>query len=167
MLLQVWQWPSQGVELYDSDAFRRYLENELIPDELRRMLPREEGAAAPTQQQQQQKEAAGSEGASSGGQQPAQNSTPAPKPVEKPAEAALRLRMADLLQRVHAANRAAQEEEAQYRRPVAVGRRGGGGGGSGGSADPHAAAGGAGVRDVNIDLITMMMNALEKEHEFL
>ena len=69
---------------------------------------------------------------------------------------------ADLLQRVHTMNRAAQEEDAQYRRPV-LGRRGGAGGAG---ADAHAAAAG-GVRDVNVELITLMMSSLEKEHEFL
>lgn len=80
------------------------------------------------------------------------------------------LSRADLLQRVHAANRAAQEEEAQHR----YGRGGGGGaGGSGrGRAAPGAGAGaelagGGSVRDINVDLITLIMSELEKEHEFL
>ncbi|GAB4814795.1 hypothetical protein N2152v2_001841 [Parachlorella kessleri] len=207
---KVWQWPSAGADFYDSEAFRRYLESELTPGELRRLLPSREAAAAAEQQEEGVEEEGGRGGqpqqeeveeeevdlrgerAANGGDEEGGNradisisssggtgkkgeggdgsgsaakdkaAAAANKPVEKPAEAALRLRMADLLQRVHAMNRAAQEEDAQYRRP-ALGRRGGAGGAG---ADAHAAAAG-GVRDVNVELITLMMSALEKEHEFL
>lgn len=72
-------------------------------------------------------------------------------------------RRVELLQRVHAANRAAQEEEAQYRRPVGRGARGA----PPPEQYPAAVAAAGGVRDINAELITMMMSALEKEHEFL
>ncbi len=103
---KVWQWPSTGADFYDSEAFRRYLEAELTPEELRRLLPSREGAAgsgggngnnggngngggaAP------EAPSAGEEGekdkAESSGDKAAASSS---KPVERPAEAALRLRM--------------------------------------------------------------------------
>lgn len=59
-------------------------------------------------------------------------------------------RRSELLAQVHAHNRQLQEEAQQQRRPV--GRRGG--------EALH-------VRDANVELITTMLAALEKEHEFL
>ena len=56
----------------------------------------------------------------------------------------------DLLSQVHTHNRQLQEEAQQQRRPAT--RRGG--------EQLH-------VRDANVDLITTMLAALEKEHEFL
>lgn len=53
---------------------------------------------------------------------------------------------------MHAHNRQLQEEAAQQRRPAPRARSGG---------EPlH-------VRDANVELITTMLAALEKEHEFL
>ncbi len=60
---------------------------------------------------------------------------------------------AELLQRVHAHNRAQQEE------PV-VGKKGR-------AARVAVEQQGGHVRDTNIDLIGLIMEALDKEHEFL
>lgn len=95
---QVWQWPSAGVELYDSESFRRYLESELLTEDLRRLLPRD-GAPAPAPPADGQHGQQGEGGASAEGSagEAAKDSSkpagPAAKPVEKPAEAALRMRM--------------------------------------------------------------------------
>lgn len=60
----------------------------------------------------------------------------------------------DLLQKVHASNRQMQEEVAVPRRPHRSGRV---------AADAVNIA----VRDSNIDLITLILEAMEREHEFL
>eukprot|EP00884_Botryococcus_braunii_P009363 jgi/Botrbrau1/18428/Bobra.0072s0020.2 len=73
---------------------------------------------------------------------------------EKPAEAGLRMRMMDLLQKVQQNTRQVQEEMVYPKR-----------GGKGQRATPdqiHNA-----LRDTNIEMITTMLRELEKEHEFL
>lgn len=119
---KIWRWPSseeeesdEMKEFYDSETFRKHLEEFVLPEELRAGIPKEEEGV---------------------------------KAVETPAEAGLRQRMTDLLARV-SEQRALQEENAFNRRAQ---RR-------------HDAT--AAVRDANIDLIAMMLGAVECEHEAL
>lgn len=60
---------------------------------------------------------------------------------------------AELLQKVHAHNRQQQEEPANFGKKARVSR--------------VAMEQGGQVRDANIDLIGLIMEALEKEHEFV
>ncbi|KAK9806100.1 hypothetical protein WJX72_001362 [[Myrmecia] bisecta] len=118
---KVWQWPLGSKEFFDADSFRRCVEEEHIEEDLRKLLPKDEG-----------------------------------KPVEKPAEQQLRLRMTELLQKVHASTRALHDD-VNGSNPKRSGR--------GQRVTPdqiHTA-----VRDTNIELITMMLEALEHEHEYL
>ncbi|KAK9841198.1 hypothetical protein WJX74_001758 [Apatococcus lobatus] len=115
---KVWQWPAGGQEFFDAESFRQCVE-EHIDEELRAVLPKEEG-----------------------------------RPVEKPAEAALRQRMCELLQKVHANTRQLQDDMMYPRRPTRGQRAT--------SDQIHAA-----VRDTNVELITTMLEALEQEHEYL
>ncbi|KAL0025091.1 hypothetical protein WJX79_008079 [Trebouxia sp. C0005] len=79
------------------------------------------------------------------------------KPIEKPAELALRERMAELLQKVHATNRQLQDNM-QTQQTRRVGRRD-----RSSSTDQVPDQ----IRDSNIELITIILEALEKEHEYL
>jgi uncharacterized membrane protein YgcG len=92
-----------------------------------------------------------------------------PKGLERPAEAALRQRMTDLLQQVQLNSRQAQEEQ-----QGAGGSSGSGGGGSSGQSgrgrrapksSPEQAS--SLLRDANVEMISTMLEALEKEHEHL
>ncbi|WIA33521.1 hypothetical protein OEZ86_006646 [Tetradesmus obliquus] len=91
-----------------------------------------------------------------------------PKGLERPAEAALRQRMTDLLQQVQLNSRQAQEEQ-----QGAGGNSGSGGGGSGQTGrgrrapknNPEQAS--SLLRDANVEMISTMLEALEKEHEHL
>lgn len=82
------------MELYDSEAFRKYLESELVAPELRALLPREDsaGTSGGGGGERDKESAAGEEGGERA-QQPQQAQRALDKPVEKPAEAALRNRM--------------------------------------------------------------------------
>jgi hypothetical protein len=106
---KVWQWPSGGVDFYDSETFRRYLESEVTPEELRRLLPsREAGSGgahgAPGGGGSGSGSGSGSDAPAGGGAAGEEGEkvevgggekapAAATKPVERPAEAALRLRM--------------------------------------------------------------------------
>ncbi|DBA96032.1 TPA: hypothetical protein ACH3X1_001533 [Trebouxia sp. C0004] len=79
------------------------------------------------------------------------------KPIEKPAELALRERMAELLQKVHATNRQLQDNM-QTQQTRRIGRRD-----RSSSTDQVPDQ----IRDSNIELITIILEALEKEHEYL
>ncbi|KAL3153768.1 hypothetical protein ABBQ32_013356 [Trebouxia sp. C0010 RCD-2024] len=119
---KLWQWPPQEREFFDADSFRQYAEEYHISQELRKLLPRDEG-----------------------------------KPIEKPAERALRERMSELLQKVHATNRQLQDNM-QTQQTRRVGRRD-----RSNSTDQVPDL----IRDSNIELITIILEALEKEHEYL
>lgn len=86
-----------------------------------------------------------------------------PKGTERPAEAALRQRMTDLLTQVQVNNRQAQDEQ-----QGSGGQQGGSSGGRGRRAprsNPEQTAGL--IRDGNVEVISTMLEALEKEHEQL
>eukprot|EP00878_Enallax_costatus_P016312 GHUV01017110.1.p1 GENE.GHUV01017110.1~~GHUV01017110.1.p1 ORF type:complete len:287 (+),score=113.06 GHUV01017110.1:359-1219(+) len=78
--------------------------------------------------------------------------------VERPAEAALRQRMTDLLNQVQLSNRQAQEEQQTGQQGGARGRRQP-------RSTPEQAAGL--IRDGNVEMISTMLQALEKEHDQL
>lgn len=83
--------------------------------------------------------------------------------VERPAEAALRQRMTDLLAQVQSSSRQAQEEQQGL-----GGQQCAGAGGRGRRAPRNTPEQTAGlVRDGNVEMISIMLDALEKEHEQL
>eukprot|EP00775_Hariotina_reticulata_P013475 gene13475-13601_t len=91
-----------------------------------------------------------------------------PRSTERPAEAALRQRMTDLLQQVQLNHRQAQEDQTGTSGSGGTGSSGGSGG-RGGRRGPKTNPDQASslARDGNIDMITQMLEALEKEHVLL
>ena len=113
---KLWQWPPGNAEFVDSESFRKHLEENLLKEELRAVLPREpEGS----------------------------------RPMERPAEAAFRQRMTDLMAKVQE-QRVAQEEAAATASKRVTARR----------QDSTAT-----LRDTTIDIITLILSTLETEHE--
>ena len=39
---KLWQWPNDHTEFYDADSFRTHVTEKYIPEELRRLLPRDD-----------------------------------------------------------------------------------------------------------------------------
>ncbi|CAD7697548.1 unnamed protein product [Ostreobium quekettii] len=110
---KIWRWGAEGKPYTDAEAFRKDVEEEHFSEELRRLLPRDEG-----------------------------------KPVEKPAEAALRERMTNLLSQIHVQLQNAQDA---WRR---------------GQRNPPD-QGETVVRDGNIDLVISFLEGLQQEHHCL
>jgi hypothetical protein len=130
-------WQFDGQEFYDQEAFRAHVTQHHIRPELLHLLPKDD-----------------------------------PKGLERPAEAALRQRMTDLLQQVQLNSRQAQEEQ-QGAGGTGTNGTGSGGGGSGqtgrGRRTPKSSPEHASslLRDANVEMISTMLEALEKEHEHL
>ncbi|GLC41576.1 hypothetical protein PLESTM_001216400 [Pleodorina starrii] len=120
---KLWQWPADNSALYDAESFRQHITEKHIREELRRLLPRDEGRA-----------------------------------LEKPAEAAFRQRMLDLLSKVQ------QSTSANSLRPTVIGASG-----EDGAARPYRRRGdpGSHLRDANIELLSVLLEALAKENDHL
>ncbi|GLI67376.1 hypothetical protein VaNZ11_011557 [Volvox africanus] len=120
---KLWQWPADNAALYDAESFRQHITEKHIREELRRLLPRDEGRA-----------------------------------VEKPAEAAFRQRMLDLLSKVQ------QSSSVNSLRPSAAGVSG-----EDGATRPYRRRGdpGSHLRDANIELLSVLLEALAKENDNL
>ncbi|GIL82776.1 hypothetical protein Vretimale_8343 [Volvox reticuliferus] len=120
---KLWQWPADNAALYDAESFRQHITEKHIREELRRLLPRDEGRA-----------------------------------IEKPAEAAFRQRMLDLLSKVQ------QSSSANSLRPSAAGASG-----EDGATRPYRRRGdpGSHLRDANIELLSVLLEALAKENDNL
>ena len=152
---KVWEWGPEREEFADSDAFRKYLEENLLSEELRGVLPKDattpsnpsnvENSSADSQEEED-RDGDGAAATSPG----AATVTNKVRPTERPSEAAFRQRLVDLMTRVQE-QRAAQEDLlAAASRRSAAGRR----------QDPTLQ-----MRDAAIDLIITMLDALQAEHE--
>ncbi|KXZ54862.1 hypothetical protein GPECTOR_4g934 [Gonium pectorale] len=119
---KLWQWPTDNAAMYDAESFRQHVTEKHIREELRRLLPRDEGRA-----------------------------------TEKPAEAAFRQRMLDLLAKVQ------QSSSANSLRPTVTTS------GDDGASRPHRRRGdpGSHLRDANIELLALLLEALARENDHL
>ncbi len=44
--VQVWQWPPEGKDFYESDSFRKFLREQLLEEEHAKLLAQDEGPRA-------------------------------------------------------------------------------------------------------------------------
>ncbi|EFJ48600.1 hypothetical protein VOLCADRAFT_104654 [Volvox carteri f. nagariensis] len=142
---KLWHWPADNAALYDAESFRQHITEKHIRDELRRLLPRDEARA-----------------------------------TEKPAEAAFRQRIRGALTmnlnesekpiqiltycRLDLLSKVQQSTSANSLRPSAVGANG-----EDGATRPYRRRGdpGSHLRDANIELLSVLLEALAKENDQL
>ncbi|GAX74273.1 hypothetical protein CEUSTIGMA_g1722.t1 [Chlamydomonas eustigma] len=123
---KLWTWMPDNEEFYEAEAFRAYVTEKHIREDLRKLLPRDD-----------------------------------PKAPEKPAEEAFRQRMVALLQKVQQSSKQAMDENGSNNHNHGNGR--------GHAYRRRLAAGDSAqaTRDTNVELINVILENMEKEHECL